>query len=423
MRLSQIETLIVLLVIAMIVGSSHVEAKLALHNFNNSLRFKCPSRDHSIAVEPSDLSADGVSSVSFEQRLRKLMCDKIGQLSLSSTLDQFTPSTKSNKENSSIILLAKNGGSTDGGGGNGVGHQFFDFWEVNGSIELSIKELIELEPEAKKIISDLDEQIPSVDVKLDAGAFGQTLMQSLGKKTIYLETKSLTSSGCVNRSLVGTQKQVIWACQDDLQVRFNLPLVRDPQVSSFQRAGLIIHELLLAWARGDNYRERNSEEKAIMEEKIRILNQRIFGLSQPNEDLSVLIKNLFGARVLNKKNYLESLQARKYIQDFEVQVVNPIVLNNKKHFSNKNSALSRFIYSQYQGVKEQYDTIHAGIVSGELSRNSPCAYFIQALGDMLKSGMVTAVEALGAKEEDLEPLISLFPLLTLDSSKVCLKEL
>jgi len=164
--------------------------------------------------------------------------------------------------------VAAAGGVSDGGG-NAVGLQLFDFYENEGTQKITIKELVALEPLTEVILSRLSKEILAIKYK-EYSPFGEMLKEYLQGKAIYLESKEIKSSGCTNQSMVATQDQKTVGCQDDMEVRLYLPWLRTTDAQN--RAGLIVHELLLGWARA----EFSNLTKEEVEQRVRILNRMIF---------------------------------------------------------------------------------------------------------------------------------------------------
>ena len=88
----------------------------------------------------------------FKARVNQLLADK-----KRSNPDSLTPelsiySAKAPIKTPSKIKALKMGGVSDGGG-NAVGATLFDFYENQGSLPVTVDELLTLEPKAKQVIA------------------------------------------------------------------------------------------------------------------------------------------------------------------------------------------------------------------------------------------------------------------------------
>jgi hypothetical protein len=177
------------------------------------------------------------------------------------------PSPKQGPSSKSLTGKSVQMGGFSDGGGNAVGATLFDFYENAGTQEISIAELLNREPLAKKMILALDKEVPAVG-NLKSEGFGTKLLTSVQSKKIFLERKDITSIGCQNQSMVAISNQMIAACQSDTEIRFNAEWLNS--ANSKNRAGLIMHELILAWARNMGGSKGNTEAS------VRELNRLLF---------------------------------------------------------------------------------------------------------------------------------------------------
>lgn len=203
------------------------------------------------------------------------------------------------KDSHSKGLIAM-GGVSDGGG-NAVGTTLFDFYENEGSLAISVDQLLVLEPEMTAIINKLNKQVPQVEIGSDAAlAFGNQIRDALSKKKLILEPKEIASAACLNSSVIQSQTQKVVACQSDDEIRFNLSWLESTDAKN--RVGLFTHEMILAWARSLDV----PIAKDILEKNVRILNRVIFNNQSSEEDLANAISNLFGVRTYSPKRLVLS---------------------------------------------------------------------------------------------------------------------
>ncbi len=199
------------------------------------------------------------------------------------------------------------GGSSDGGG-NAVGKTFFDFYENEGSIPITLDEFIALEPLAIKMIDFLNQQVPAMGY-LESGGFGTEIKEALAFKKIYIVTKEIRTKSCLNKSMFSTDQQAIVACQSDRKLHIDLDH-EWLEMDAVGRAGLINHELILAWAR----RNAKQQTKETMEEHVRELINISFAAlsgSSPREPISNTVSRLFGVRTFSPKNYAIALSLKE----------------------------------------------------------------------------------------------------------------
>ncbi|MNK06185.1 hypothetical protein D3C87_240770 [compost metagenome] len=186
------------------------------------------------------------------------------------------------------------GGVSDGGG-NAVGTTLFDFYENEGSQELSIVELLNSEPLAKEMILALDREIPAVG-RLSSIGFGSLLLVSVQGKKIFLENKEISSAGCKNESMVAASQQMIVACQSDTEIRFNATWLSTTDARN--RAGLIMHEMILGWAR------KQGGGKAKTEAAVRRLNRLLFTVER--SQYAQAVKDVFNVHTFSAESFLRT---------------------------------------------------------------------------------------------------------------------
>ncbi|MGZ3775865.1 MAG: hypothetical protein ACXVCY_18900 [Pseudobdellovibrionaceae bacterium] len=250
------------------------------------------------------------------------------------------------------------GGSSDGGG-NSVGRTLFDFYENQGTVELSVAELISLEPAIRKILITLNGAIPAVDT-MSSGGFGDILEKSLGTKKIYLESKKINSSDCVNQSMVSTEQQQVVACQSNIEVRFNIKWLETASIQN--RAGLVLHEMLLAWARG----LKKLDPKNVLEQKVRIVNREIFQGNLQSNILSDLLEKYFEIKVFTPEKIENIKKVSAKIINFDTR--HPEIANHN------------LVKSVFEGVKQ-----------GQLS-NEVCRYLIESWKDTLPKDIYQSLQ-------------------------------
>lgn len=198
------------------------------------------------------------------------------------------------------------GGVSDGGG-NAVGGTLFDFYENEGSVEITVKELIQIEPQVAIILQSLNKSVPLL--ARESEGLGDHLKRFISHRKIFLEPKDINSHACLNQSMVSVGGQKAVACQSDEEVRFNLSWL--VQTDSTNRAGLILHEMILAMARNKNY--TLNLDKNTLEQRVRALNRDIFAsLNDKNINLNRSLSELFHITSLNASTHqiAESLRPR-----------------------------------------------------------------------------------------------------------------
>lgn len=229
--------------------------------------------------------------------------------STQSVADKKRPASKASTLSKPSQQSLQKGGFSDGGG-NVVKGDLFDFYENKGSTESSVDKFIALEPRAAEVLAYLNSQIPAVRYA-DSGGFSDILKNELGKKDVIIEKKAITSKACLNSSLVSTSSQSVAACQDHLELRVNPSELNSIQTAN-GRAGLIVHELLLAWAQA-NF----DLEKDILEKKVRQMNREIFNSFSQKIDLANSLGEIFNVKAYNpdrfaKAKALNSLRISTY---------------------------------------------------------------------------------------------------------------
>ena len=176
---------------------------------------------------------------------------------------------KGTQQNSSKNTI-RMGGVSDGGG-NAIRGKLFDFAENDGSLPISIQELLDLEPMTQQILDRLNREIPAIR-NVKGKALGDAMVAALKGKRIYLESKEIESEACRNQSMVASKMQKVVACQSKTELRISVAWLINPETDSINRAGLITHEMGVAFVR-DFSPDENKEQK---EETVRVLNRAIF---------------------------------------------------------------------------------------------------------------------------------------------------
>ncbi|MDG0814907.1 hypothetical protein [Bdellovibrio svalbardensis] len=232
--------------------------------------------------------------LAFKARLKQIYEDKNRPVPKDSTAEL---SIKTNKKIKFPVSNAavKMGGVSDGGG-NAVGSTLFDFYENAGSLEITLEQLLNLEPKAKQMVELLNQQVPAVD-HVESGGLGEILKNSLNGKKIYLESKPISSEACKNQSLVSTDQQIVAACQSDKELRLDVNWLQS--ASANNRAGLINHELILAWAR----KKSASDAKDVLEQKVRELNRECFVAHSSGDQMPDAVSRIFSVRAFSAKRF------------------------------------------------------------------------------------------------------------------------
>ena len=244
-----------------------------------------------LADERLDLSrADN----EFVQRLNDLVGGKFRPTGLNSTSQLPMPTSKILSAKFKHSEVERTGGVRDGGG-NIVHRELFDFYESKGTKDITVADLERLVPLTNTVLEYLNLQVPAVG-NPSGSALGNVLRSELSKKRIVLDVKPINSSACINQSMVGTAAQVSAACQNDLEVRFHLQSLIDIR-DDYNRAGLIIHEMTLAWMR-----ERNSSlDKDNLEAKVRQLVVLFFAKNLPKDsDFAGVVSKITSLKSYNR---------------------------------------------------------------------------------------------------------------------------
>lgn len=198
---------------------------------------------------------------------------------------------KIDKKNIRPIDLKKfmnlQGGVSDGGG-NAVGKTLFDFYENENSLALSEEAILNWDGLLVQTLNGLDLMLPKSD--RNSFGFGEELRNAIRAKKWILETKEISSAGCLNQSLVQSENQNIVACQNDFEVRIYAPWFLN-QADQKNQVALITHEALLSWAREI---DRNSTKEQL-EYKIREINRQIY-LNTGGPELKTILQELFSYR-------------------------------------------------------------------------------------------------------------------------------
>lgn len=237
------------------------------------------------------------TSDDFHSRLKELMdAKKRPELSISTESQKLPFNRKGHiLKKDQQIEVQKMGGVSDGGG-NAVGATLFDFYENQGSYEITIDQLLYLEPQAGNIIKLLNSEVPALNY-VNSGGFGALLKEAVKNKHIYLEAKAISSEACKNQSMVAADEQTVVACQSDTEIRFDLNWLKSTDATN--RAGLITHEMLLGWARS----KHGDLDKKELEQKVRELNRAIFSPRQDENTMPDNVKNIFAEKAFNKTRF------------------------------------------------------------------------------------------------------------------------
>jgi hypothetical protein len=169
------------------------------------------------------------------------------------------------------LVKPASGGISDGGG-NAVGAQLFDFYENEGSYVLKTKEVIRWNSELATLFLRANYFLPNFNGTKTG--LGSQLLSSLKSKKWILETKPLTQRSCINDSSIQNTDQQIVGCQNFYEIRISADwLLR--QANSKNQAGLIFHEVLLAWVTSLNQNQSKAESEFKVRELNRLINTRI----------------------------------------------------------------------------------------------------------------------------------------------------
>ncbi len=310
----------------------------------------------------------------FGHRLIELVGDKNRQF-----LKNLTVESPKLQESFKIDNEFKPSGGSSDGGGNAVGDSFFDFYENEGSQEVSAIELVRLEPMVGLKLEQLNRAIPAVD-SLSSGGLGDILLKSLSSKKLYLETKSISSESCVNQSMVATRNQQIVGCQSDLDIRFDAKWMSREDVKSKDIAGLILHEMFLSWARD----RKLLDSKDVLEQKVRTINRAVFQIQGNGMSVIDLLENYFRVKAYTVDEFAKFKK--------RAAIVSALVLSGPE--PSTSGANLNFTSRQTKGLAKQQYLIRQAIIEG--IDTATCLFLIDTLYRMKKSAELTLA---GTKQE------------------------
>ena len=164
--------------------------------------------------------------------------------------------------------LKANGGVTDGGG-NLVQGQLYDYWLKSGTQVINLNELLRWNSELETMLNFIKEFSPKAANFGYKGWYEQIIAAAM-KQEWVIDSKPIVNSNCWNLSSNVSAYQEVVACNTAHSVHFDgykfLEELKDDEKA---QAGLIMHELLLSWAK-ENFGILMS--KYALEEAVREIN-------------------------------------------------------------------------------------------------------------------------------------------------------
>ncbi|OFZ52320.1 MAG: hypothetical protein A2381_13735 [Bdellovibrionales bacterium RIFOXYB1_FULL_37_110] len=230
---------------------------------------------------------------------------------LASFANSFAAGTGSSS--SSTKTSIKSDGGDLSGGGNAVGNQLFDFYENEGTREITLEKLVVFKAVVAPILNAVASKVPS---------FKYQLLKIAKTKKWYFESKPIGDNDCLNESMIKVDK-VIVGCQDNYEVRIFQPWFDRNDVTPEHKGGLIMHELLVGFILQEKILDKSSEKN------IRRMNRLLFTEKLPGEKEFQLI--------LNNYNFGHFMTAS------EENVINVEIEQVKHSVCAGNDALSSFV--------------------------------------------------------------------------------
>ena len=168
----------------------------------------------------------------------------------------------------------KEGGVTDGGG-NLVNGQLYDYWIKSGTQVVPLDQLLQWNPELIAMLDYIKEYSPKAP-NLRYTSWYDQIINAASKQEWILDSKPIVNVNCWNLSPNVSNYQEVAACNTTHLVRidgkkFLVELVYD----GLAQAGLIMHELLLSWAKDTFgvYMSKLDLEEAVREINVAVKNQ------------------------------------------------------------------------------------------------------------------------------------------------------
>lgn len=191
--------------------------------------------------------------------------------------------------------IAGMGGSSDGGG-NAVMCTMFDLFENKDSIETTLIGLKQLVPDLNPLLDNLNKKIPAIE-NLYSGGLGDILVQHTEAKRLYLESKPMTSVGCINGSVFYDENRNVVGCQNDKEIRFNLKYIT--KSGGVNPLALVLHEMILAWFRST----LNEASKFNLEYEVRRLNEFLILTKPTSVELAFYLKSKLNCQAFFKSQF------------------------------------------------------------------------------------------------------------------------
>lgn len=185
-------------------------------------------------------------------------------------------------------------GGAGPGGGNGVGNRLFDFYDAETLTRLDVQNTQPFKKVLQPILSDIKSKLPNL---------GERLEEALKEKRWVLDAKPLASEGCLNKTLSGVKKTVI-ACQNAVEVRIKKQWFTSDKVTTKDKAGLILHELL---------RTFELEDYSVHALTVGLFQSRSMDENQLQQMIqeNLASQSVFGTAILTRSNVCS------HIQDFK----------------------------------------------------------------------------------------------------------
>ncbi len=138
-----------------------------------------------------------------------------------------------------------------------------NLFENPDSTELTLEQLLSLEPKSEEVIDLLNQQTADVDYVLSNGV-DDALKTELSEKRFFLESSKVIAKTCRDKYLVSKDHDTVTACQTDKEIHFDINWLKN--AGAINRAKLINHELILAWVKGHSGHTSSADlEKKVVE--------------------------------------------------------------------------------------------------------------------------------------------------------------
>ncbi len=137
------------------------------------------------------------------------------------------------------------GGVTDGGG-NVVSGKLLDYWQKSATLEVPFEDLLSWNKELADLLQYVDHFSPE-SKSISYSGFLKEITFSAKKQKWILDAKPILNVNCWNLDSNTSDLQEVVGCNSKHEVKIYSPMFFS--MSDENQAGLIMHELLLSWAK------------------------------------------------------------------------------------------------------------------------------------------------------------------------------